>query len=101
MPTLRDRVRETLSATEPSDKEAARDLAKVLARGKKRPIWPLIAAPALAAAVLALYLFYPRGVPAPALPAATASRGVHLYVHITGEPENQATLLDLDSKGDL
>ena len=100
MPTLRDRVRETLSAREPSERNAAADLETVLARSKKgRRVWPLVLAPALAAAALVLYLVSSRH-DAPAPQVVAQARGVHLYLHVTGEPENQAIALDLDSKGD-
>lgn len=106
MPTLRDRVREALSKREPTELEARDDLDAILARsrgghGKRvRRTWPLLAAPALAAALLTLYLAYPRREPL-TMPAPTATRGVHLYLHVTGEPADRAMTLDLDSKGDL
>lgn len=110
MPTLRDRVRETLSAREPSGREAAAHREAVLARARRtadrkgRRVWLLVAGPALAAALLALYLAFPRrdaSPPPPPPPLALGDRGVHLYLHVDGEPESQAVALDLDSKGDL
>ncbi len=101
MPTLRDRVRATLSAREPSDGDAAADLEAVLARSKKgKRVWQLVVAPALAAAAIVLYLAFPRH-DSPAPPVVAQARGVPPYLHVTGEPENQAIALDLDSKGDL
>lgn len=98
MPTLRDRVRETLSASEPGERAAARDLETILdrakSRGRTKPRvrWPLLLAPALVAAALASPLLLPRHEP---------KSGVHLYLNITGEPPERAIALDLDSKGEL
>lgn len=114
MPTLRDRVRETLSATEPNEREARADLDAVLSgsRRRTRRAWVFVLAPALATAAIVLYLAVPRGNPsatlAPAPSAAStqkppqlAARGVHLYLRVIGEPEDRAIAIDLDSKGDL
>jgi len=94
--TLRDRVKETLAAREPTEREAARDLDAVLARAQPRrrvrPQWAI--AFATAAAVVALYIFFPRPKPPPA-------EAVHLYVHVSGEPEENALTLDLGTKGSM
>lgn len=104
MPTLRDRVRETLSAREPSHHEAAGALEAILSRSRRRRrMWPLVVAPALAAAIVGLYLALPRREPQIAVGnhSAQSARGVHLYLHVTGEPNERALTLDLDSKGEL
>jgi hypothetical protein len=106
MPTLRERVREALSASEPGEREAARELETILERaksGKRRPglSWPLLLAPVLVAAALFFFLLFPRHAPvAPVAPVAAKS-GVHLYLGVTGEPADRAITLDLDSKGEL
>ena len=109
MSTLRDRVRESLDAGVPDERAAKSDLDAVLARANGtgprplRRLWPL--ATALAVAVLVVYLVLPRRETPRAIstpPASTSvARGVHLYLHVTGEPADQAIALDLDSKGDL
>lgn len=120
MTTLRDRVREMLSAREPNDREAAGELDAILSRAHaKRRVrtWTLALAPVLVAAALLLYfLAFPSRERQVALgdrstqPATQAAakaaaqgptRGVHLYLHVAGEPSDRAIALDLDSKGDL
>src|SRR4051812_26030611 len=108
MPTLRDRVRETLSAREPGEREAARELETLRERAsgggrraKRGVAWPLLLAPALAVAALVfLVVLTRRGPVAPARMAA-AKGGTHLYLNIAGEPANRAITVDLDSKGEL
>ena len=108
MPTLRDRVREMLSASEPNDREAAGELDAILssAHAKRRGrMWTLALAPVLVAAALLLYfLAFPSRDPHVAVggrSTQSGTRGVHLYVHVAGEPSDRAFTLDLDSKGDL
>ncbi len=106
MSTLRDRVREALSATDPTEREANADLDAVLGRSRRRRKtayrWSFIA-PALAVAVAAVYFGISRhdvpltvGHPS----AQTHHRGVHLYLRVFGEPEDHAIALDLESKGE-
>ncbi|MDB5217683.1 MAG: hypothetical protein JWO86_5610 [Myxococcaceae bacterium] len=104
MATLRERVREVLSAREPSEREAARDLATILERAKggrptrRRVAWPVLLAPALVAAALIFFLV--RRGPSPSVPVA-AKTGVHLYLNIAGDSADRAIAIDLDSKGEL
>lgn len=103
MPTLRDRVRETLSAREPEEHEARSELAAVLARSsskQKRRTWTLALAPVLVAAAVLLFFVVQRREPHVAL-GVPARHGVHLYLHVAGEPSDRATTLDLSFKGDL
>jgi hypothetical protein len=107
MPTLRDRVRETLSAREPDEREARSELAAVLARSgskQRRRIWTLaLPTPVFVAAAVLLYFVVWRGQPREPHVAIGVPRapGVHLYLHVAGEPSDRAITLDLDSKGDL
>jgi hypothetical protein len=91
-PTLRDHLRETLDAREPSalitqaDREAV--LARVRPRRRPRP-WAVVAVSAAMAVVIGL-VFWRRPPPAP-----TATQSVDLYIRVQGEPESQALTFHL------
>jgi hypothetical protein len=111
MPTLRKRVRQALSAREPSAEEAASELDAILARAAapRRARFLAYAGGLASVAALALAGWLVLR-PPPAQPHGTAASGplragagVHLYVHVAGEPESQAVALDLTAltaKGD-
>jgi hypothetical protein len=102
MSTLRDHGRAALARGEPNETEAARDLAALLARARRRRQGRVVAlrvVPGLAvAAGAALYFAIASRAPSP--PPARSS-AVHLYLRVDGEPEARATVLDLDAHGDL
>lgn len=98
MPTLRDHVKDTLAAREPDEATAKSDLDAVLARAerpRRRALWLAVPAFAAAAAAVALVLARPPSAP----PPAAQSAGMYLYLHVDGEPADQAVTLDLDTKG--
>jgi hypothetical protein len=102
MPSLREHLRRALAAKEPSPSEAKRDLERVLSRAKhgaerkpKAVPWSALV-PVLA--VAAGVAFYLRGRAGP--DPSVADRGVHLYVHLAGEPESQALAFDVDPHGE-
>jgi anti-sigma factor RsiW len=92
-PTLRDHVRATLDAREPSelttraDREAV--LARVRPRRRPRP-WAVLAVSAGLAVVIG-FVFLRRPPPDP-----TATQSVDLYLRVQGEPESQALTFHLD-----
>jgi len=111
MTTLRERVKSALSAREPSQGEAAADLDAILARARSRPRLGKLAYASILAAAAAIFLVawlaVPRPTPVAGVPsppststASPATAGVHLYLHVTGEPEDRALAIDLTSKGD-
>ena len=107
MPTLRDRIRDALSRRELSDREARGDLDAILAqaRRKKSATWSLALVPAFATVAVIAYLVVFRNQQGPPPAPLVADRSespsaVHLYLHVTGEPEDRAVSLDLDTKGD-
>ncbi len=96
MPTLRDHVKETLAAREPDERAARADLAAVMTRidrPRRRWLYPAIGGPLVAAALVVLVLA--RRAPPPE-PVAT---GVHLYLHVEGEPADRALAIDLTVQG--
>ena len=106
MPNLRDHVRETLSAREPSDREARADLQAILdpSARRGRRVWPYVVAPALAAvAVIALViggLHEIRPIVDPRATAhADAPEALQLYLRVDGEPAERALALELTVKG--
>jgi hypothetical protein len=92
-PTLRDHLRETLDAREPSEPTTRADreavLARVRPRRSPRP-WAVLAVSAGMAVVIG-FVFWRRPPPAP-----TATQSVDLYLRVQGEPESQALTFHLD-----
>lgn len=103
MPTLRDHTKNALSASEPSDAEAKEDLDRVLRRARReRParLWRLAVVPAVAAAAVALWLAVGRKTePVARTAPPPPPGGIHLYLRASGEPEDRAMTLDLDTQG--
>ncbi len=98
MPTLRDRVRETLSEGEPSAREAKSDLDAVLERSRgarPRRSWG-VALPVAFACALGVWLLVRHPVLPPPPPVAG---GIHVYLHVRGEPEDRALALHLEARG--
>lgn len=93
MASVKDRVREALARTEPTEAEAKADFAKLLERTRapaRRGTW--VVALAAAAALLIGFGVW-RGRTAP--PPVARTPGVHIYIHVVGEPEEQALALDV------
>jgi hypothetical protein len=109
MPTLRDHTKDTLSATEPDDREAAQSLGSVLSRARadnaRRTPAAWLLAPAFVAACALLYVVVFRHDGSRAndqtvsKPPALPDRGLHLYLRRAGEPDALALRLDLDTPG--
>lgn len=96
MPTLRDHVKEALAAHEPDERAARADLEAVMQRierPRRRWIYPAIGGPLVAAAVVLLVVT--RRAPAP----EPVAGGVHLYLHVEGEPADRALAIDLTVQG--
>ena len=102
--TLRDRVREALAAREPTAPEARADLDAILRRPEKPARPPLIrllphalaTGGVFVALLVRLWWLSSTESPDPTPRGAiTATRGVHLYLRRTGEPESQALVIDL------
>jgi hypothetical protein len=109
-PTLRERVREALAAREPTATEARDDLDAILRRqetstSSRAPFQTLaIVFLAIGVALGAFSLLRGSSPEIARLPpgrsldgAVIASRGVHLYLRRSGEPESQALVIDLDT----
>lgn len=101
--TLRDQVRRTLARTEPTAGEAARELETITkrARGANRTRARIVfaLAPVAIAAVIFLVL-RGRHPPEPLPPPQVAAGGIHFYMHVDGEPLEQAVTLDLTQNGE-
>src|SRR4051812_18710234 len=92
-PTIRDRMREALSAREPDERTAQADLEAVLARRRPRVRtrpWVLVAIPAVCTIAL-LAWFGRRAPPTPGMETLA------VYIHVAGEPEGDALTLQLES----
>ena len=92
MPTLRDHVKDTLSRTEPDERQARADLQAVMRKAKK-PSRAWLVVPVFAAAAIAVWIVALQKKP----PPQEARRdGIHLYLRASGEPEGNAITLDLE-----
>lgn len=112
MPTLRESLRQALTAAEPTNEEAAADLRAVLYRARQRArrrTLGFVLVPALAAASIATYFAVGNHdanpnltavSPAPS-PHVAADLGVFLYLRADGEPEDRAMTLNLVVQGEL
>lgn len=99
MTTLRERVKEALAAHEPDARDARSDLDAVLARsGRRRPWWPWLAVPAVAAVAVVVVARRPPPAPPPVAARSGEDDGVHLYLHVHGEPEGRALALDVQTR---
>lgn len=103
MPTLREHTKEALAATEPGEREAKEDLDGILRRARReRPAraWKLAVIPALAAAAVAVWIAAGRrDAPVARTTPPPPPGAIHLYLRASGEPEDRAMTLDLDTQG--
>lgn len=102
--SLRDQVKRTLARTEPSPEEAARELDTIVKRARgasrTRARVVFVLAPVALAAVLFLVLRRPPPTPQPQPPPKVAAGGIHLFLHVDGEPLELAVTLDLTQNGE-
>ncbi len=111
MANLRDHVKRTLDAREPTRDEAREDLRRVLQRIDRpapSPGWRVAGALAVVAGAAALVIAVrPSGSPPERAPVLLhASRGdegprpIEIYVRKAGEPESAALIVTLNLKGE-